>query len=204
MLSFFRSLLTLGPKLFEGNPTLKHFSLWSQNGTFTDPLTIATGYPKYTAQFYGLPALFKPIQIQSHKVTSSGNPIEFEMSNKYVVKGINKEQVVDSIIKIHLGADGKIEKLEDRWNGDLPDGAVSNVSAPLSARGLSLNPFVWVRWALRTGSQTAWWALCTLSWWLPFLVGRPAAFERCKLADAGNMANKMLTDVHRPFGNSML
>lgn len=169
-------ILTPIPKLFEGNPTLKHFSLWSQNGTFTDPLTVATGYPKYTAQFYGLPALFKPIQIQSHKVISSGNPIEFEMSNKYTVKGINKDQVMDSIIKIHLGSDGKIEKVEDKWNGELPDGPVSSVSdsSSSSQRGWPLSPFVWARWALRAGRQTAWWAFCTFSWWLPFLVGHPA------------------------------
>lgn len=146
---------------------------------------MATGYPKYTAQFYGLPALFNPIQIQSYKVTSSGNPIEFEMSNKYVVKGINKEQTVDSLIKIHLGADGKIEKVEDRWNGDLPEGAVSSVSGSSSSSssssqgGWSLSPFVWARWLLRTGSQTAWWAFCTFSWWSPFLVGHSGlAFER--------------------------
>lgn len=148
--------------------------MWSKDATFTDPLTVATGYPKYTAQFYGLPALFKPIQIQSYQVTSSGNPIEFEMSNKYVVKGINKEQVVNSLIKIYLGSDGKIEKLEDRWNGNLPEGAVSNVSGSSSERGWSLSPFVWARWALRTGSQVAWRAFCTFSWWSPFLVCHPA------------------------------
>ena len=50
------------------------------------------------------------------------------MSNKYVVKGIKKEQVMDSIVKIFIGSDGKIEKVEDKWNGKLPEGAFSEVS----------------------------------------------------------------------------
>ncbi|KAF3760029.1 hypothetical protein M406DRAFT_269825 [Cryphonectria parasitica EP155] len=119
--------------LFEGNPTLKHFSVWSQDATFTDPLTVATGYHKYAAQFYGLPALFKPIELQNHQVTSAGNPIELEMSNKYVVKGIKKEQVINSIVRIHVGSDGKIDKVEDRWNGNLPDGAISDAFRKLNA-----------------------------------------------------------------------
>ncbi|KAL1863024.1 hypothetical protein Daus18300_008180 [Diaporthe australafricana] len=155
--------------LFEGNPTLKHFSLWNKDATFTDNITVAAGYAKYTAQFYGLPALFKPIQLQSHNVKSAGNPIEMDMSNKYVVKGINQEKVMDSVVRIHVGGDGKIEKVEDRWNGELPSGAISDVSNP---GNWTLSPFAAARWALRTGSDVAWWAFCTLSWWSPFLAFR--------------------------------
>lgn len=86
------------------------------------------GYDKFAAQWYGLPAIFSPIKIQSHKVVSSGNPIEIELSNKYTVKGIKKEQVMDSKVKIHVGSDGKIDKVEDRWNDNLPDGGLSEVS----------------------------------------------------------------------------
>ena len=107
---------------------MKHLSLWSKDATFTDPLTVAGGYQKYAAQWYGLPALFSPIQIQSHRVTSAGNPIELELSNKYTVKGIKTEKVIDSVVKIFIGADGKIERVEDRWNDNLPDGAISQVS----------------------------------------------------------------------------
>lgn len=169
------------PQLFEGNPTLKHFSLWTPNATFTDPLTVATGYPKYTAQFYGLPALFKPIQLQHHRVTGAGNPIELDMTNKYVVKGIKKEQVMNSVVRVFVDPEGKIEKLEDRWNGKLPEGAISDVSAHASPGGggggsggggawvLGL-PFALARWAVRTGGDVAWWTFCTFSWWSPFLV----------------------------------
>ncbi|KAJ0123885.1 hypothetical protein J7T55_012356 [Diaporthe amygdali] len=156
--------------LFEGNPTLKHFSLWNKDATFTDNITVAAGYAKYTAQFYGLPALFKPIQLQSHNVKSAGNPIEMDMSNKYVVKGINQEKVMNSVVRIHVGQDGKIDKVEDRWNGDLPSGAISDVS--VDPRKWSLSPFAAVRWAVRTGGDFAWWAFCTFSWWSPFLAFR--------------------------------
>lgn len=96
---------------------------------------MAQGHAKYTAQFYGLPALFRPIEIQRHRVVSGGDPIELELSNKYVVKGIRKEQVVDSVVRIHVGADGRIERLEDRWNGKLPEGAISEVSSSSSSSG---------------------------------------------------------------------
>ncbi|KAH8779781.1 hypothetical protein F5883DRAFT_626161 [Diaporthe sp. PMI_573] len=119
--------------LFEGNPTLKHFSLWNKDATFADNITVAEGFPKYSAQFYGLPALFKPIQLQSHQVKSAGNPIELGMSNKYVVRGIKQEKVMNSVVRIHVGSDGKIEKVEDRWNGELPSGAISDAFRKLNA-----------------------------------------------------------------------
>lgn len=96
------------------------------------------------------------------------------MSNKYVVKGINQEKVMNSVVRIHVGSDGKIEKVEDRWNGELPSGAISDVSNPSN---WTLSPFAGVRWAVRTGSDVAWWAFCTFSWWSPFLVG--AALRQC-------------------------
>ncbi|CAN8099907.1 unnamed protein product [Discula destructiva] len=120
--------------LFEGHPSLAKFSLWAQDATFTDNITVATGYPKYTAQFYGLPALFKPIQLQHHRVTAAGNPLELEMSNKYVVKGIKKEQVMTSVVRIFVDeASGKITRVEDRWNGKLPEGAISDAFRKLNA-----------------------------------------------------------------------
>lgn len=119
--------------LFEGNPTLRHLSLWSRDASFQDPIALATGYDKFAAQWYGLPALFNPIKILSHQVTSAGNPIELTLSNKYVVKGVQKEQVINSVVRIHVGQDGKIEKLEDRWNDQLPDGAFAQTFRKLNA-----------------------------------------------------------------------
>jgi len=115
------------PQLFSGNPTLKHFHLWNRDATFTDPLTIARGFDKYAAQWYGLPTVFNPIQILSHKVTSAKNPIEMELRNKYTIKGFGYDQTIDSTVLIHMGSDGKIDKVEDKWNGELPSGPVSEV-----------------------------------------------------------------------------
>ena len=49
------------------------------------------------------------------------------MKTRYVVKGINKEQTISSIVSIALDSQGRIIKLEDKWDGKLPDGAISNV-----------------------------------------------------------------------------
>ncbi|OLN86549.1 hypothetical protein CCHL11_08525 [Colletotrichum chlorophyti] len=119
--------------LFEGNPTLKHLSLWSKSGTFQDNITVAEGFDKYAAQWYGLPALFNPIKIQSHTVTSAGNPIELNLKNSYTVKGIKAEQTMDSVVQIEVGDDGKITKVFDKWNNDLPDGAFSQALRKLNA-----------------------------------------------------------------------
>ena len=62
-------------------------------------------------------------------MTSTGNPILLTLSNKYVLKGIKKEQVMESVVRIHVAEDGKIEKVEDRWNDKLPEGAISEVSS---------------------------------------------------------------------------
>lgn len=119
--------------LFEGHPTLKHLSLWRRDALFADPITSAAGYDKFAAQWYGLAALFQPIRIQSHEVISGGNPLELNLTNKYVLKGLQKEQVMSSRVKIHVDADGKIEKVEDRWNDKLPDGPVSEAFRKLNA-----------------------------------------------------------------------
>ncbi|KAJ3953307.1 hypothetical protein N0V92_010222 [Colletotrichum tropicale] len=120
-------------QLFEGNPTLKHLSLWSKSATFQDNITIAEGYDKFAAQWYGLPALFDPIRIQSHTVTSAGNPIEFKLKNTYTVKGVKSEQTMESTVQIEVGADGKIAKVSDKWDNELPEGAFSQALRKLNA-----------------------------------------------------------------------
>jgi hypothetical protein len=122
--------------LFEGRPSLKHLALWSPTATFKDPIALAQGYDQFAAQWYGLPALFRPIVIQSHRVTDGGNPLSFELSNKYVLKGLGQEKVMNSVVKISLGTDGKIEKVEDRWNDNLPEGWISEAFRKLNARML--------------------------------------------------------------------
>lgn len=53
-----------------------------------------------------------------------------DMKTRYVVKGIGKEQTISSVINIYLNSQGKIEKVEDKWDGKLPDSAIANVSFP--------------------------------------------------------------------------
>merc|ERR1711988_1351579 len=128
--------------LFAGRPSLPKLGLWKDDAEFTDPLTIAKGREKYEAQWYGLQAVFSEIERLSHEVKSSGNPIVMDMSTRYVVKGLGKEQKINSVVEIHTEGD-KITKVADMWDGKLPDGAISNVSS-LWTLG---NPFWWFHYA---------------------------------------------------------
>jgi hypothetical protein len=52
------------------------------------------------------------------------------------VKGLRIEKIIDSVVKIHTDAKGeRVTAVEDRWNGNIPDGAfakVHSLSLPLS------------------------------------------------------------------------
>lgn len=114
--------------LFAGRPSLKKLALWRDDATFEDPITIATGREKYQAQWYGLQSAFSEIERQHHSVKDAGNPILMDLKTRYVIKGIEKEQIISSVVTIHLDSEGKIQKVQDKWNGKLPDGAIANVS----------------------------------------------------------------------------
>lgn len=98
--------------LFAGRPSLRKLTLWSDNASFIDPLTVAEGRKQYAAQWYGLKVAFSSIERLSCSVTSGGNPIEMDLKTKYVVKGVGSEQVISSKVLIHTSSDGaKIEKV---------------------------------------------------------------------------------------------
>lgn len=40
---------------------------------------------------------------------------------------------MQSIVNVHLGADGKIEKVEDKWDGKLPEGSIAKAFQRLNA-----------------------------------------------------------------------
>jgi hypothetical protein len=62
-----------------------------------------------------------------------------DMTTMYKVKGIGKETTITSKVNIfHEG--GKITRVEDKWDGKLPDSGIANVS---NYRGYFLNPFFW-------------------------------------------------------------
>lgn len=82
------------------------------------------------------------------------------LKTRYVVKGINKEQTVSSIVTIATGADGKITKVEDKWDGKLPESSIANVSSPLQL----LNPFWWLFYAEAWGFWIWSWTWETPVW----------------------------------------
>ena len=85
------------------------------------------------------------------------------MRTRYVIKGIGKEQTVDSKINIAYDkATGKITKVEDKWDGKLPDSSFTNVSIEqlfspwwylhyAESWGWRLWSFTWNMW---------WWQVC--------------------------------------------
>jgi hypothetical protein len=92
---------------------------------------------------YGLQQAFSEIDRISYQVTGSGNPITMDLKTRYVVKGIGKEQTINSKINIFTTADGsKIEKVEDKWDGQLPDSAFKDVSSIFQL----LSPFWWINY----------------------------------------------------------
>jgi hypothetical protein len=124
--------------LFAGRPSLPKLALWRDDATFTDPITIAEGREKYSAQWYGLQSAFSEIERLSHEVKDAGNPIMMDLRTRYVIKGIGKEQTIQSVVAIHLDEQGKIAKVEDKWDGKLPDSSIANVSGFFCGTGIRL------------------------------------------------------------------
>ncbi|KAK3711111.1 hypothetical protein LTR37_009898 [Vermiconidia calcicola] len=128
--------------LFAGRPSLAKLQLWSDDATFTDPITVATGRSQYEAQWYGLKTAFSEIERLHHEVKSNGNPIEMDLKTRYVVKGLGKEQTIASKVLIHMEGD-KISKVEDKWDGQLPESGIANVSSVFQY----LSPLWWLKYA---------------------------------------------------------
>lgn len=126
--------------LFAGRPSLAKLKLWTDDGVFQDPLTIAKGREQFEPQWYGLQTAFSEIERLSHEVTSAGNPIEMNLKTRYKVKGIGSEKTIDSKILIHMEGD-KISKVEDKWDGKIPDGSIAQVSL-----SQLFSPFWWMHY----------------------------------------------------------
>lgn len=147
-------------QLFAGRPSLKKLQLWDDEGTFEDPITKAVGRKQFEPQWYGLQTAFSEIERLHHEVTDAGNPIGMDLRTRYVVKGIGKEQTIDSKINIFYDkASGKITKVEDKWDGKLPDSAFQNVS---------IDQIFSPRWWLHYGESWLWWGWSftwDMYWW---------------------------------------
>jgi hypothetical protein len=79
-----------------------------------------------------------------------------DLKTRYKVKGVGSEQTIESVIKIHTTPSGdRITQVEDRWNGNIPEGAFAKVRL-----FQLLNPFWWVE---NAGIVGYWcWSLV---WW---------------------------------------
>jgi len=78
---------------------------------------------------HGLQTAFSEIEHLSHSVKSAGNPISLDLRTRYVVRGLKKEHAISSVVNIYTNSAGRIEKVEDKWDGNLPDSSITNVSA---------------------------------------------------------------------------
>jgi len=51
------------------------------------------------------------------------------LKTRYQIKGLGKEQMIDSLINIYTDDAGKkIVRVEDKWDGKLPEGPFAKVS----------------------------------------------------------------------------
>lgn len=119
--------------LFAGRPSLAKLRLWSDEAVFEDPITQARGRKEFEPQWYGLQTAFSEIERLHHEVTSAGNPITMSLKTRYVVKGIKKETTINSIVNISIDSAGKITKVEDKWDGNLPESSIANAFRRLNA-----------------------------------------------------------------------
>ncbi|KAG9792197.1 hypothetical protein KCU88_g911, partial [Aureobasidium melanogenum] len=107
--------------LFAGRPSKRKLSLWADDGSFQDPLTIAEGRKQYEAQWYGVVATMSDVKQEFAEIVSLGNPIELHLKDRYTIKGVGKEELIDSSVLVYLTDDGqKVKKVVDRWGGEMP------------------------------------------------------------------------------------
>ena len=86
-----------------------------------------------------------------------------DLKTRYVTKGINKEQTIESRVNIFYDkSTGKITKVQDKWGGELPDSSFKNVSVEQL-----LDPWWWVHygegwiwWMWSFTWDTWWWQVC--------------------------------------------
>lgn len=130
-------------QLFKGLPSLQKLQLWTDDATFSDPITKAEGRKQYSAQWYGLKAAFSEIEQVSQTVTSDKNPIIIDLKTRYKLAGLGSEKTMESRVHIWTTVEGlskgqvgasanqgklRITKVEDRWNGgELPEGPFAKV-----------------------------------------------------------------------------
>jgi hypothetical protein len=96
-------------------------------------------------------------------VKDAGNPIVMDLKTRYKVKGIGSEQTIKSVVKIHTDGSGeRITQVEDRWNGNIPEGAFAKVRL-----FQLLSPFWWIH----SFQILGFWCWSFVWWTRPWEVG---------------------------------
>ncbi|CUA66788.1 hypothetical protein RSOLAG22IIIB_00236 [Rhizoctonia solani] len=109
-------------ELFCAHPSLEIFERsWRRDAVFEDPFTKCVGYREYAARWYGLPKIAtKSATLQYRVLSSTHSPhkIVFDQTQQYTLRYINRKKTIHSLVIIELDEEGKIIKMEDRWNGE--------------------------------------------------------------------------------------
>lgn len=91
-----------------------------------------------------------------------------DLKTRYKVKGLGTEKIIESVIKIYTDESGdRITQVEDRWNGNIPEGAFGKVSLIDL-----LNPFWWIN----VCGIVWFWVFCKICWTRPWEVGGERSF----------------------------
>ncbi|EUC64194.1 hypothetical protein RSOL_437140 [Rhizoctonia solani AG-3 Rhs1AP] len=109
-------------ELFSAHPSLEIFERsWHRDAVFEDPFTKCVGYKEYAAQWYGLPKIATNSTTLQYRVlssTHSPHKIVFDQTQQYTFRYIKRKKTIHSLVVIELDEEGKIIKMEDRWNGE--------------------------------------------------------------------------------------
>lgn len=111
-------------ELFCAHPSLEIFDRsWHRDAVFEDPFIKCVGFKEYAAQWYGLPKIAAQSTTLQYRVlssTHSPHKIVFDQTQQYTLRYIKRKKTIHSLVIIELDEDGKIIKMEDRWNGEEP------------------------------------------------------------------------------------
>ena len=111
-------------ELFCAHPSLEIFDRsWNRDAVFEDPWTKCVGYKEYTAQWFSLPRVVaQSTTVQYRVLSSTHHPhrIVVDQTQQYTLRYIKRKRTIHSLVFLELDEQGKIIKMEDRWNGEEP------------------------------------------------------------------------------------
>lgn len=109
-------------ELFCAHPSLEIFDRsWHPDAVFEDPWTKCVGYKEYAAQWFSLPKMTAQSTMVEHRVLSSTHhphKIVFDHTQQYTMRYIGRKKTIHSLVILELNEEGKIIKMEDRWDGE--------------------------------------------------------------------------------------